>query len=80
LNKLKPKTFEQLRTQGFLVETSSVVVRGEVDHSLNENVLEYNNFSETLALFLDGLINETYQNLVREANDGVKVYTNKRDN
>jgi len=41
------------------VETSSIVVRGEVDHSLNENVLEYNKFSETLASFLDGIINNT---------------------
>lgn len=54
-------------------------MRGEVDHSLNENVIEQNNFRDTLATFLSNLITKTHSSLVSEAQDGVKLYTTKRD-
>lgn len=80
LSKLKNKTFDQLRTLGYLRETSSIVVRGEVDHNLNENVLEHYNFRETLSKFLDQFITDTWDGLVKDANQGVKKYTDQRDN
>lgn len=77
---MKNKTFDQLKTLGYLRETSSIVVRGEVDHNLNENILEQNKFKETLTTFLDEFLTDTFSNLVKQANDGVKKYTRKRDN
>jgi hypothetical protein len=32
------------------------VVRGEVDHALNENVLEFNSFQDNLSSFTDDLL------------------------
>jgi len=32
------------------------VVRGEVDHTLNENILEFNSFQDNLQTFTDDLL------------------------
>lgn len=56
LNKLKNKTFDQLRTLGYMSETSKLVVRGEVDHTLNENILEFSSFQDNLNTFTDDLL------------------------
>jgi len=37
-------------------ETSKLVVRGEVDHTLNENILEFSSFQENLNTFTDDLL------------------------
>jgi len=61
-----------LRNLGYLRDTSSIVVRGEVDHNLNENVIEQNNFRETLNTFLDEFITETFSGIIDESKKGVK--------
>jgi len=52
--------------------TSKLVVRGEVDHELNENILEFNSFQDSLQTFTDELLGSVYANLLSQANNGVK--------
>jgi hypothetical protein len=80
LNKLKNKTFDQLRTLGYMSETSKLVVRGEVDHTLNENILEFSSFQDNLNTFTDDLLSAVYANLLNQANTGVKAYQDTRNN
>jgi len=62
-----------------LADTSSLVVRGEVDHTLNENVLEFNTFDNRIRTFTESLITQVYQNLLDQANIGVQSYQSMRE-
>ena len=55
------------------------MVRGEVDHTLNENILEFNAFQDNLHSFTDDLLAKVFGNLLGEANQGVKAYKDLRD-
>jgi hypothetical protein len=78
LHRLKNKTFDHLKTLGFLKDTSSIVVRGKVDHQLTDKTIEEYNFYNTVKSFLDSFVTDTYENLEIKGNEGVNVYKSKR--
>lgn len=46
---------------------------------MNENVIEQNKFRETLNLFLDDFITQTFGHIIEQSNQGVKKYTDNRE-
>lgn len=55
-------------------------MRGEVDHNLNDKVREQTLFQDEVKEFISQFIGDNYENLLKDAEEGVKKYTDMRNN